>query len=360
MIRLANGRFLHLLRVIITTALILAGIWLTFRYLLPWTLPLLLAFLTATLIQPVINLFVSKFAVSRGFASTACSLMALVIMITIISLIIIRLIYEASSLTQRLPHILSSAAELLESVMKKAGTYINSAPDGIRGFLNSALDSAASAISSFSERTAGFIIDTFSSVASAFPRIFLALATYVIGVFFISSSYEDIKSFIMKQIPPRFHQRVRLIRGDMRSTLGNWLKAQLKIIGITFLELTIGFSLMKIPYSVLLAAIVALIDALPVLGTGTVLIPWAIIELIAGNGRRAIFIAVIYGVVTIVRSFIEPRIIGRQIGLHPAAMLCAMYIGFCALGIAGMIFLPIILVLLKQFNDKGYIRLWKN
>lgn len=356
---MAGGKYSSFFRTVLFIAFIIVAVWLSFCYLLPWTLPFIFAFLTAALIEPAVSLFSTKLCVRRGFASAACSLMIIGIIITLISLIIMRIIYEAASLSGRLPELISGASSLLSAVMEKIDGGISSAPAGMREFLYGAASSVSGAVSSWAEKAVGAVLGFLSGIASSTPRIFLAVITYIIGVFFISGSYPNIKSFVLRQFPDSLHPKLRSFKADIISTLASWIRAQLKIMVVTFSELTLGFLLMRIPYALLLAAIVSVIDALPVFGVGTVLIPWAIVELLGGNTPLAVMLAVLYGVITLVRSFIEPRIVGKNIGLHPAAMLLTMYVGFCAFGICGMVLFPISSVLLKQLNDKGYVKLWK-
>ena len=120
-----------------------------------------------------------------------------------------------------------------------------------------------------------------------------------------------------------------------------------------------GFLLMGQRYALLLAAVTALVDALPVFGTGTVLLPWAAVCLLAGQAPRAVALAALYAVISAVRSLLEPKVMAAQAGLPPLAALAAMYAGFRALGVAGMILLPMALLFVKQLHDEGYVGLWK-
>lgn len=108
-----------------------------------------------------------------------------------------------------------------------------------------------------------------------------------------------------------------------------------------------------------LAALIALIDALPVFGTGTVLVPWAAVECLLGAVPRGIALLALFAVISVVRSVLEPKLMAAQAGLPPLASLCAMYVGFCAMGVAGMVLAPMALMLVKQLRDGGYIRLWR-
>ena len=148
----------------------------------------------------------------------------------------------------------------------------------------------------------------------------------------------------------------------MFSALFGWIKAQLILMTITFTELNIGFLIMKVENSLLLSLLIAVVDALPILGTGTILIPWAIIKLISGDYRLGISLLLLYLIVIIVRQLIEPKIVGKQIGMYPLLTLFAMYTGLQAMGFAGMIVGPIIVLIIKSilesFLEKYTLKEW--
>ena len=111
--------------------------------------------------------------------------------------------------------------------------------------------------------------------------------------------------------------------------------------------------------ALLLAVVIAFIDALPVFGTGTVLLPWAALCCLEGNFPKGIALTALYLVIWLVRSIMEPKLMAKSAGLPPLPALMAMYVGFCAMGVAGMILGPILLLLVKQLHDGGYLHLWK-
>ena len=340
-------------------ALALLFLYLLFRYLLPWTLPLVLSFITATIIEPLVRRLTENFGIKRGFASFFCSLIVLTITISAFTFLIMRVIYELSSLSSHLPEIWSSGEKLLENLSIKAENFIASFPEGIRDFLTGALNSVKTKTESISVTLTEFILGILSSAASMAPKIVLFIMTYIIGMFFVSASYTEIRDFLLRQVPPRHHKKLLKIKSDVRSTLCKWIKAEALLISITFFELLFGFALLKIPYSLTLAVITALIDALPVFGVGTILLPWAAGKLFLGDTKCAVSLIILYGFITVIRSIIEPKIVGKQLGLNPAVTLLVMYIGFSSLGIVGMLTFPLLTIFLKQLNDKGYIKLWK-
>jgi predicted PurR-regulated permease PerM len=129
---------------------------------------------------------------------------------------------------------------------------------------------------------------------------------------------------------------------------------------ITFCELCLGLTLLHVPHAIIISAVIALVDIMPVLGTGTVMVPWAIMEFIMGRGYSGLGLALIYAIITVVRNILEPKIVGHHIGLHPLVTLAAIVIGLKALGFAGMIFFPITIIILKHMRESGIVKLWKD
>ena len=134
----------------------------------------------------------------------------------------------------------------------------------------------------------------------------------------------------------------------MRTAVGGWLKAQIKLSAVTWLILTTGFFLLRVSYAPLWAAMVSLVDAFPILGTGTVLLPWALISFVQDNAARGMGLLGIYAVVSVTRSVLEPKLVGKQLGLDPLVTLAALYAGYRLWGLGGMILAPLLAVTVRN------------
>jgi len=336
-----------------------AALWLFGKLLLPCLLPFIFAFLTAWFLEPAVSFLCSRFKMKRGFASAVCSLFIFFVAGGVIALAVSRLVYEAAGFIKDLPKLLQWVPSSLNSLQNALDKYVRTAPEGTREYISGAIDSISqSAVelpAVLSERALGLV----SSFASNAPGIVLFGVTYVIGVFFISRGYRDIKQFLLRQIPGKAQHTARRLKADLSDGFISWLKAQLCLIGITFGELLIALSLLGFRYAALFSLLIAVVDAFPVLGTGTVLLPWAVVLFLSGDRFGAVGLIVTYCVVTVARSFLEPKLVGGRFGIHPAAALLAIYSGFKIWGVGGMVLFPIALIMLKQINDKGYVKLWK-
>ena len=185
------------------------------------------------------------------------------------------------------------------------------------------------------------------------PSILLFVIATIVSTYFFSCDYDMLRAKVASVTPLKWRLRYRQTREQISNTLVSYLRALIVLICITFVELALGLAVLRVPNSFLIAAITAIIDALPILGTGWILGPWAIICLFAKDYFRAIGLAVLYAVILVVRNMIEPKIVGQHIGLHPLITLVAMYVGLKMFGIIGM-FMPIPIALIKQFYEWGY------
>ena len=155
----------------------------------------------------------------------------------------------------------------------------------------------------------------------------------------------------------RFNNKKQLyvIKEVLTTTVFRICSSYFFIFLITFLELFIGLVLLKVKYALVISAIIAIADIFPIIGTGTILIPWSIIELMGGNNPLALGLFTLYLIITVVRNIIEPKIIGKNSGVHPLATLAAMYIGLKMGGVSLAILLPFVLIIFTELNKRGVI-----
>lgn len=166
---------------------------------------------------------------------------------------------------------------------------------------------------------------------------------WVVASIFLSIDYDKVTAFFQRQIPRRHQNLARDIRELCHTTLFRMLRAYLLLMLLTFAGLSIGFLLLRIPYALPLAALISLMDILPVLVVGTALIPWALAELVLGDFHLFIGLGLLYVVVSLVRNILEPRVVSHQIGLHPLVTLFFMFLGLRATGsLAGMLLFPLV------------------
>ena len=191
---------------------------------------------------------------------------------------------------------------------------------------------------------------------SSMPSIFIFFAAAVISCVLFCSDMPSIRIFLREFLPCHFRRIALEIKRFSSATLLRMLKAYTIIMLITFCELAIGLYLFKIENPLTKAALIAIIDVLPVLGCGTVLLPWALFSAIGGNIALGVKLAVLYLIIACVRQFAEPKIIGSNIGMNPLLTLVSVYVGFKISGITGMFVFPILVITVLHLFKTGYIK----
>ena len=357
---MTEKRLVRVLLTLLCAALAAAGVWLALTVLLPWVLPFLLALGLAWLMEPAVALLMSRFRLRRGLAAALTTVGLVLLLCGALGLILWRVGYELALLLGRLPVLLSGLPALGDQVGDWAYRFIVALPVQLQDFAKDALDGFIRQGISLPARLYDRLAGIAAGAASAVPDAMLFLFTTALAAYFSSAARPQVLAFLSRQIPAAWRGRLGKAVPVLKDTLGSWLRAQGLLMLITFGELTVGFLVLRVELALLLAALVALVDALPVFGTGTILLPWALFSLLSGDWRLVLGLAVLYGLVSAVRSLLEPRLVGRKAGLPPLAALLAMYVGFRAFGVWGMIFSPLAAIFLKQLHDSGVFRLWRD
>lgn len=203
------------------------------------------------------------------------------------------------------------------------------------------------------------LIDKVSGVASYIPQMCMNILLTVIATVFTELEFKDILKFMGRLIPKRWQQTATEIKSYTVGTLGKCVLSYVIIFGVTFVELTVGFWILGVDGALPIAFLIAILDILPVLGTGTVLLPWMVIAFASGNLKMGLGILVLYLVITVVRNILEPRLVGRQMGLSPVVMLPCMILGLRFFGIIGLFVVPFAVAFIKDLNDRGVLHLFR-
>ncbi len=318
------------------------------RYLLPCLLPFLLAAAAAAAMEPTVRFLRVRLRLRRGFSSLLLTLFLLFLLGGLLSLLVTTLVGEARNLLENVPALLDAANAAVDSLLERADRFGAAAPPWLRSYIEQTLARHAAGAGELFGALARRLLSRLGSFAAALPSLFLGVATTVLAIYFTSSSWPELSGFVSAHLSARARRRLCFLRAGVTRSLARWLRAELTLCAVTFAEVFAGLLFLRRPYALLLAFVITLVDALPVFGTGTVLLPWAAAELLFQNAADAVFLAALYLVTLTVRNVLEPRLLGAQAGLPPVASLFAMYLGFRLSGVAGMVLLPFLLLLGAQ------------
>ena len=335
-------------RKLFLTAGILLLIWLCLRYLMPIITPFLLAVLLALLAEPLVRFFSKKAKLPRSAATGIGVTMTLVLLLLLIIFLFALLLRQLRSLAGIVPSLEDTAIRGLDSLQLWLTHLVENMPRSIQPMAERSVDGLFSNGSAVIDRIAAWLLSLATNIVSKLPDSLLGFGTWLLASFMISAKLPKIKDWLRSHLPKSWFETYLPMLKRLKKAIGGWLWAQCKLIGITFFVLTIGFFLLQISYAPVWAALISLVDALPVLGTGIILVPWSFICFLQGNSIRAIGLLGTYVVAVLLRSVLEPRFVGKQLGLDPLVTLFSMYAGYRLFGLGGMILSPLLAVTATQ------------
>lgn len=339
------------IRKIFTTILVILGIYLAVQYLLPLSLPFLLGTGLALAAEPIVSLLCRRCKMRRGLA-TGIGVTATFLLITLAAVVLLGLLVrELGSLAGILPDLESTVRTGMASLSGWLLELASKAPAGMQTVLARNVTEFFSGGSALLDKVTDWFLRLASGILSHVPDSALGLGTGIISSFMISAKLPRLKEFFHSCLPlQKLRPQLEALK-HLKSALGGWLKAQAKLSGITYLIAAVGFFLLRIPHAFLWALVVALVDAFPILGTGTALIPWSLVSFLQGDHIQAFGLLGIYAAAAVTRSVLEPRLVGRQLGLDPLVTLAALYAGYRLWGFGGMLLAPLLAVAAAQLLE---------
>lgn len=324
------------------------AVWLSVRYLLPLFSPFVLGAVLALAAEPMVGFLHRKAHVPRPVSSGIGVSMAFCFVAMLLLILCAFVIRELGMLTNIIPDLEKTARSGLSLVQNWLLQLSEHTPQTVQPLLQKNVTTFFSDGAAMLDKAVGYLLGLAGNILSHIPDSALTLGTAIISAYLISAKLPKIRTWFLRRFPKeKLRSLLETVR-KLKKVICGWLLAQLKLLGVTFTILLLGFVILKIPYALLWAFGVCVVDAFPVLGTGTVLLPWSLVCLLQEDTARAIGIAGIYIVVSLTRSMLEPKLLGRHLGLDPLVTLMAMYAGYKIWGIGGMIFAPMLTVAATQ------------
>lgn len=329
---------------------IAAGVFIFCKFLAYCLMPFVIGAVIALLVQRPALTISSKTKIKRSALAAGLALTLFVGTAVLILFLGIKGISAAAGLFKEISGLARELSGFFLSVRSSVDSFLSRLPEELTSFAAEMFDSA---LSRLALSVTSFISSAAAGAAKNAPSFILSCVVCAAAGCYIAADFPKLAKFIRGICGERIYENSLRVKSILADCVFKLVKGYLIIMAITFTELLIGFIFLRIKYAPLLAALIAVIDILPVLGTGTVLVPWAAVELMLGNTAVGIGLAVLYGVISIVRNFAEPKIIGKQIGINPIFTLLAMFVGIKLLGIAGIFILPVTLIVVVEYykND---------
>ena len=306
-------------------------------------LPLALAYVSARAVRPLVKLLGR---VSSSGEKAIGALIAIVLCgggVYAVSALSVKLGGELWSLVDELPRFVDSVLELVRRLSDAIPW--RKTEDGGR-----MMEMLEGVLLEVAEYMGSAVAKLLGSVVSSFPRLLMGTLVSSVGFIYLTSDMDGAAKSIMTLVPERHRERVKSVFVEVSEAVFSYLRAYATIMSVNFVILSVGLTVVGVKNPLLGGVIIAFVDALPILGCGTVLIPWAAWCFLSGEAIRGAGLLILLGVIYIVRQFLEPRVIGKMTGVHPFVALASVYVGLKLGGVGGMVLAPIILMCVNQYN----------
>ena len=360
---------------IVYTVILIALFYLFFKFAFGTILPIICAIVAAMILQKPVNFICKKTPLKRGLVSALSVLFAFAVVISGIVLILIWVGSEFKGFFQYIMIEFEDMPALIHKIEGYIANAIGFLPEKLEStvmdFISEKLATLTAPTVTPNEPSASIDLSMLSTplkgiwnTAKQIPTTLVSIVVAIVACCFMTADFASVKKLVLGFFQPDTRTKIVRAKRLLFPSLGKMAKAYGIIITITFCELSLGLFLLKLMgiydsgYIFVIAILTAIIDIVPVLGTGTVLIPWAVISLLNANYPLAIGLIVMYACITVIRQIIEPKLVAAQLGIPAFLTIVSMFIGSQIFGVIGIFILPITIVMLKLLNDEGVIHIF--
>lgn len=346
--------------VILVIAALAVGIYYSFPLLYPFVIGLFVAYI----MNPFVNLMQRRGKFPRWLAVTVALLVYLGVSLSVISLLVTRIVVEIGVLLKTVNSNIDKWIEDLfnivnsdfsQNIVDLIGKFYNDNPD-YQSTINNSLSKTAKTIADAGTTIINFFFKSIVNLITALPSIATISIVILLATFFISKDWYRLITKISTWIPEQTLRTTRIIWKDLQKALFGYLRAQFILISITAIVVILGLLILDVNYAITIGLLIGLVDLLPYLGTGAVMVPWILYVFMYGNIPLGIGLSVLYGIILVARQIIEPKVLASSVGLDPLATLISMFIGLKLFGVLGLIVGPVSLLILTAFVKANVVR----
>lgn len=342
------------LKITVNITLFIAIVFFCF-YILPkvivFFMPFVIAGVIAWIANPVVRFLEKRMKIVRKAGTAFVIIIVIALIVFLGYLIIAKIIDEIVSFAAAAPALWKRTEQTLRSVMGVYNVYLNKMPASVQNWLNEATNSAGSSLTAWFGGLGTPIADMTSELAQNVPLVIIGIIMAILASYIFLAEKDYVQKFFLKVLPAQVITRWNIVYDTMKNAVGGYLKAQLKIMGIVYIVLLAGLVILRQENALLIALLIALLDFLPFFGTGTVMVPWALIKMFQADYKMAAGLLIIWGASQLVRQLIQPKLVGDSMGLDPLPTILLLYIGFRLKGAAGLILaVPIGMIIINLYK----------
>ncbi|OPZ73045.1 MAG: hypothetical protein BWY80_01008 [Firmicutes bacterium ADurb.Bin456] len=319
------------------------------KYIFPILLPFLIALGISIIMEPVIEILQKRVKLNRGIATMASMLLVFGGISILFTLVILKLVTELIQLSLTLPSAAAELRILYGDLMDKLTAFYITLPSGVISSLEQNITTLTKNLQGLISSLADSIIRFLSLV----PGTLAILVVSVLATYFIARDRHLISELLLKTIPAPWGEKTVTVLREITTAFMGYLKAQAILVSLTTVLSVLGLFLIGADYALTMGLLIGFFDLIPVLGPATIYIPWLIWSFATGATGLGIKLAILYGLVLVVRQFSETKIVSVNLGLHPLATLIAMYTGLKTMGLLGLLMGPILLIALQAVIKTG-------
>lgn len=346
-----STKYLKILVNLLVAALVIVFLCFIFPRLVTFFMPFVIGWLISMVANPLVRLLEKRLKIVRKHGSMMIIIGVLAVVILLGYFGISRIVVEIGNLIENMPQIYENWQEDFEEIGENLQIVYSRLPKDTQESITEVTSNLSGYLGGLVQTIGEPTVAAAGNFAKNVPGTLIAIIMCILSAYFFTAERHEILQGMKKYVPKGIWERVSGVIAELKRVVGGYFKAQFKIMGVVYVILVIGLLIMRIGYAPLVAFGVAFLDALPFFGTGTVLIPWAIIKLLSADYEIAVGLVILYAVTQVVRQVIQPKIVGDTIGMNPLATLIFMYIGYKISSVIGMIIaVPVGMILINLFQ----------
>ena len=299
--------------------------------------PFVVGWVIAMIASPLVNWLEKKFNIVKKLGSALVVILVLALIVLILYFSISKLVTETISLLENIPQLYKELEAGLDQIGNSLQGIFHRLPPQFQEGWDNILLNMDQKVGTFITKISEPTVAAAGNFAKKVHSFLISIIVAIMSAYLFTVEHEEVLVWAKKTAPPSVVKRMTLVSDNLKYAVGGYLKAQIKIMGIVFLILWVGLSLLQVHYAVLIAIAIAFLDFLPFFGTGTAMIPWALYKFLVGNINMAVLLLIVYAITQLVRQLIQPRMLGKSMGLNPLVTLILLYLGYRLGGVTGMI-----------------------
>ncbi len=305
--------------------------------LIRFLMPFVIGWIISCIANPVVCWLDKKLKIQKKFGSAIMIVAVLAAVVGVLYLFGSMIVREMGGLVANLPEMYEEIELQLKEIASNLAGFFGKLPAGIQNSWNTLVSGVDSATGGWIEKISNPTVSLVGDIAKSIPSVIIGTFVTVLSAYFFVADREAVVAWFKKVIPQSVYKRLTMVVSNFKFSVGGYFKAQFKIMGVVGAILLIGLSILRIKYVIVLSIIIAFLDFLPFLGTGTAFVPWCVYTFLVGDYKRLIFLIVLYATTQIVRQLIQPKLVGDEVGLKPLPTLVFIYIGYRLGGVLWMI-----------------------